>query len=43
MKTIILLHGAIGAKDQLEPLANQLKQQGCNVYTLSLLALTMCR
>jgi esterase/lipase len=35
MKSIILLHGAIGAKDQLEPLAVELKQQGYNVYTLS--------
>lgn len=35
MKTIILLHGAIGAKDQLEPLAVELKQQGYVVYTLS--------
>jgi len=35
MKTIILLHGAIGAKDQLEPLATELKQQGYNVFTLS--------
>lgn len=35
MKSIILLHGAIGAKDQLEPLAIELKQQGCNVFTLS--------
>lgn len=35
MKTIILLHGAIGAKDQLEPFAVELKQQGYNVYTLS--------
>jgi esterase/lipase len=35
MQNIILLHGAIGAKDQLEPLANELKQQGYNVYTLS--------
>lgn len=35
MKNIILLHGAIGAKDQLEPLASELKQQGYNVYTLS--------
>src|SRR5215471_9983118 len=25
METIILLHGAIGAKDQLQPLANELK------------------
>lgn len=35
MKTIILLHGAIGAKDQLEPLAVELKQQGYNVFTFS--------
>jgi len=35
MKNIILLHGAIGAKDQLEPLAVELKQRGYNVYTLS--------
>lgn len=35
MKTIILLHGAIGAKDQLETLAVELKQQGYNVFTLS--------
>ena len=35
MQTIILLHGAIGAKDQLEPLAAELKQQGYNVFTLS--------
>jgi esterase/lipase len=35
MQNIILLHGAIGAKDQLEPLANELKQQGYNVFTLS--------
>lgn len=35
MKSIILLHGAIGAKDQLEPLAVELKQQGYNVFTLS--------
>jgi esterase/lipase len=35
MKTIILLHGAIGAKDQLEPLVVELKQQGYNVFTLS--------
>lgn len=35
MKNIILLHGAIGAKDQLEPLAVELKQHGYNVYTLS--------
>lgn len=35
MQTIILLHGAIGAMDQLEPLAVELKQQGYNVFTLS--------
>lgn len=35
MKNIILLHGAIGAKDQLEPLSNELKQIGFNVYTFS--------
>ena len=35
MKNIILLHGAIGAKDQLEPLSAELKQQGYNVFTLS--------
>ena len=35
MKNIILLHGAVGAKDQLEPLAVELKQHGYNVYTLS--------
>ena len=35
MKNIILLHGAIGAKDQLEPLTVELKQQGYNVFSLS--------
>jgi len=35
MKPIILLHGAIGAKDQLEPLAVGLQQQGYHVFTLS--------
>jgi esterase/lipase len=35
MKNIILLHGAIGAKDQLETLAVELKQHGYNVFTLS--------
>jgi esterase/lipase len=35
MQTIILLHGAIGAKDQLEPFTIELKQQGYNVYTFS--------
>ncbi|MES2761481.1 MAG: alpha/beta fold hydrolase [Bacteroidota bacterium] len=35
MKSIILLHGAIGAKDQLEALSVELKQQGYTVYVLS--------
>jgi esterase/lipase len=35
MQNIILLHGAIGAKDQLEPLVAELKQNGYTVYTLS--------
>ncbi|MBI3518137.1 MAG: alpha/beta fold hydrolase [Bacteroidetes bacterium] len=35
MKDIILLHGAIGAKDQLEPLAKELQQQGFQVHTLN--------
>jgi esterase/lipase len=35
MKNIILIHGAIGAKDQLEFLANALKQEGCNVFVLN--------
>lgn len=35
MKNIILLHGAIGAKDQLETLSVELKQQGFNVYSLN--------
>jgi esterase/lipase len=35
MQNIILLHGAIGAKDQLEPLATELEQQGYNVFKLS--------
>ncbi|MES2514350.1 MAG: alpha/beta hydrolase [Bacteroidota bacterium] len=35
MKSIILLHGAIGAKDQLEPLAVALKQYDYVVYTLN--------
>lgn len=35
MKNIILLHGAIGAKDQLEALSQELKQQGFNVYSLN--------
>lgn len=35
MKNIILLHGAIGAKDQLEILSLELKQQGFNVFSFS--------
>jgi esterase/lipase len=35
MKHIILLHGAIGAADQLEPLANALKEKQCKVHTFS--------
>ena len=35
MKNIILLHGAIGSKEQLEPLATELKQQGYHVFTLN--------
>lgn len=35
MKQIILLHGAIGAADQLEPLANELKSMGFEVYSLN--------
>jgi len=35
MKTIILLHGAIGAKDQLEPLSQELKHIGQHVFTLN--------
>jgi len=35
MKNIILLHGAIGAKDQLELLTDELGQQECNIYTLN--------
>lgn len=35
MKNIILLHGAIGAKDQLESLSQELKQQDYNVFTMS--------
>ena len=32
MKSIILLHGAIGANDQLEPLSKELTQQGFQVF-----------
>ncbi len=35
MKQIILLHGAIGAHDQLVALANELKQQGFQPYSFS--------
>lgn len=35
VKSIILLHGAIGAKDQLEPLANQLANNGFQVFSFS--------
>lgn len=35
MKPIILLHGAIGAKDQLEPLSLALEQQGFTTYPMS--------
>lgn len=35
MKNIILLHGAIGAKDQLDTLSVELKQQGFNVFSFS--------
>lgn len=35
MQTIILLHGAIGAKDQLEPLGKELTQQGFQVLSFN--------
>ena len=35
MKPIILLHGAIGAKDQLEPLAKELSVLGYQTYSFS--------
>lgn len=35
MKPIILLHGAIGAADQLEPLAKELSANGCQTYSLN--------
>ena len=35
MNSIILLHGAIGAKDQLEPLAKELKQVGFDAHTFN--------
>ena len=35
MKNIIFLHRTTGSKDQLKPLAVELKQQGCNLFMLS--------
>lgn len=35
MKSIILLHGAIGAADQLEPLAKELSANGYQTYSLN--------
>ncbi|MFK7804695.1 MAG: alpha/beta fold hydrolase [Anaerolineae bacterium] len=35
MLPIILLHGAIGAKEQLEPLAAELRRLGCEPHTLT--------
>lgn len=35
MKSIILLHGAIGAADQLEPLAKELSAYGYQTYSLN--------
>ena len=35
MKTIILLHGAIGANDQLEPLTKELTQKGFQVFSFN--------
>lgn len=35
MKTIILLHGALGAKDQFMPLSNKLKQEGFHVLSFN--------
>jgi esterase/lipase len=35
MKQIILLHGAIGARDQLSPLAAELEKQDYTVYSFS--------
>lgn len=34
-KHIILLHGAIGASDQLEPLANELSENGFQTYSFN--------
>ncbi|HWY10831.1 MAG TPA: alpha/beta fold hydrolase [Bacteroidia bacterium] len=35
MRSIILLHGAIGSKDQLEPLAKELSSHGYQTYSLN--------
>ena len=35
MNSIILLHGAIGAADQLQPLASELAKLNYNVFTFS--------
>ncbi len=35
MKNIILLHGAIGSHEQLNPLVHELKQLGYNVFSFS--------
>lgn len=35
MRSIILLHGAIGAKDQLEPLAKELSSLGYKTYSFN--------
>src|SRR6266403_2658875 len=35
MKPILLLHGAIGAKDQLEPLAKELSALGHQTYSFN--------
>ena len=35
MKTIILLHGAIGASDQVDPLGKELTQQGFQVFSFN--------
>lgn len=35
MPAVILLHGAVGAADQLQPLADLLRQNGCEVHSLN--------
>ena len=35
MKSILLLHGAIGAKDQLEPLSKELSAKGYQTYSFN--------